>query len=152
MVNFGSRKLINSKYVFSLFLLPNKPLLKKPASSNRILSKQKGERAAASTSMCRRGILISGSLSKPWKTPLRWSIVIHHLADSELDGLSDSEVASLKNTIWDDYTETSHRVFTDRSPINIVSEGDSWFNDSIAGFDIIDFLAKWEEGVEVIKV
>lgn len=67
--------------------------------------------------------------------------VIHHLADSQLDELNDSEVASLKNTIWNEYTENSHRIFTDRSPINIVSEGDSWFNYSIAGFDIIDFLA-----------
>lgn len=62
-------------------------------------------------------------------------------SDSELNSLDEEQIVKIKKLIWADYDKDNRRTLSESGAIRIVSEGDSWFNYSYAGFDIIDYLA-----------
>lgn len=67
---------------------------------------------------------------------------INAISDEDLDALTPEQVATEKARIWREQDEPAVEAFgLEKSTTEpVVALGDSWFDYSIAGFDILDFL------------
>jgi hypothetical protein len=68
---------------------------------------------------------------------------LRELSNEELDRLKPSDVEEIKADLWGSRNTEQFRGLKSNGDVVIVAEGDSWFNYSIAGFDILDFLADY---------